>query len=173
MESQSESIQTEVILNGDAPVPIALVSGGPEAVIPPKTTEQKIARRDELKAKSTMLLAIPYEHILKFHRIKDAKTLWEAIKNSYFSGRCKSKVAEKSTISLEHSFLDHASNSQNVAFVSSESTSSTNEAVNIAHDVSAASLQGQVSASTYADDVMFSFFANQSNSPQLDNEDLE
>ncbi|GKB08153.1 ribonuclease H-like domain-containing protein, partial [Tanacetum coccineum] len=26
---------------------------------------------------------------------------------------------------------------------------------------------------TYADDVMFSFFANQSNSPQLDNEDLE
>ncbi|GJW49827.1 ribonuclease H-like domain-containing protein [Tanacetum coccineum] len=29
------------------------------------------------------------------------------------------------------------------------------------------------SASTYADDVMFFFFANQSNSPQLDNEDLE
>ncbi|GKB55965.1 retrovirus-related pol polyprotein from transposon TNT 1-94 [Tanacetum coccineum] len=32
---------------------------------------------------------------------------------------------------------------------------------------------GQASSSTYADDVMFSFFANQSNSPQLDNEDLE
>ncbi|GJT60166.1 ribonuclease H-like domain-containing protein [Tanacetum coccineum] len=66
-----------------------------------------------------------------------------------------------------------SSNSQNVAFVSSDNTSSTNEAVNTAHDVSAASLQGQVSASTYADDVMFSFFVNQSNSPQLDNEDLE
>nr|GFC23228.1 ribonuclease H-like domain-containing protein [Tanacetum cinerariifolium] len=36
-----------------------------------------------------------------------------------------------------------------------------------------ASLQGQAFASTYADDVMFSFFANQSNNPQLDNEDLE
>ncbi|GJU50407.1 ribonuclease H-like domain-containing protein [Tanacetum coccineum] len=35
------------------------------------------------------------------------------------------------------------------------------------------SSQGQASASSYADDVMFSFFANQSNSPQLDNEDLE
>ncbi|GJW05416.1 hypothetical protein Tco_1564272 [Tanacetum coccineum] len=46
-----------------------------------------------------------------------------------------------------------SSNSQNVAFVSSENTST--------------------SSSTYADDVMFSFFANQSNSPQLDNEDLE
>ncbi|GJS81916.1 hypothetical protein Tco_0748457 [Tanacetum coccineum] len=33
--------------------------------------------------------------------------------------------------------------------------------------------QGQASSSTYADDVMFSFFANQSNSLQLDNEDLE
>ncbi|GKG41956.1 hypothetical protein Tco_0473707, partial [Tanacetum coccineum] len=31
----------------------------------------------------------------------------------------------------------------------------------------------QASSSTYADDVMFSFFVNQSNSPQLDNEDLE
>ncbi|GJY63860.1 ribonuclease H-like domain-containing protein [Tanacetum coccineum] len=66
-----------------------------------------------------------------------------------------------------------SSNSQNVAFVSSDNTSSTNEAVNTAHDVSAASSQGQASSSTYADDVMFSFFANQSNSPQLDNEDLE
>ncbi|GJY94342.1 ribonuclease H-like domain-containing protein [Tanacetum coccineum] len=52
-------------------------------------------------------------------------------------------------------------------------TSSTNEAVNTAHDVPAARSKGQASSSTYADDVMFSFFVNQSNSPQLDNEDLE
>ncbi|GJY44296.1 hypothetical protein Tco_0432509, partial [Tanacetum coccineum] len=31
----------------------------------------------------------------------------------------------------------------------------------------------QASTASYVDDVMFSFFANQSNSPQLDNEDLE
>ncbi|GKF62826.1 hypothetical protein Tco_0182880, partial [Tanacetum coccineum] len=30
--------------------------------------------------KSTLLLAIPDEHLLMFHGIKDAKTLWEAIK---------------------------------------------------------------------------------------------
>nr|GEU48107.1 uncharacterized mitochondrial protein AtMg00810-like [Tanacetum cinerariifolium] len=64
-------------------------------------------------------------------------------------------------------------NSQNVAFVSSDNTSSTNEAVNTVHSVFAASSQGQASTSTYADDVMFSFFSNQSNSSQLDNEDLE
>ncbi|GJU84342.1 ribonuclease H-like domain-containing protein [Tanacetum coccineum] len=64
-------------------------------------------------------------------------------------------------------------NSQNVAFISSNDTSSTNEADNTAHDVPAARSKGQASSSTYADDVMFSFFVNQSNSPQLDNEDLE
>ncbi|GJW53317.1 ribonuclease H-like domain-containing protein [Tanacetum coccineum] len=66
-----------------------------------------------------------------------------------------------------------SSNSQNVAFVSSDDTRSTNEAVNTAHDVPVARLKGQASSSTYADDVMFSFFVNQSNSPQLDNKDLE
>ncbi|GJR17810.1 ribonuclease H-like domain-containing protein [Tanacetum coccineum] len=64
-------------------------------------------------------------------------------------------------------------NTQNVAFVSSDDTSSINEAVNTAHDVPAARSKGQASSSTYADDVMFSFFVNQSNSPHLDNEDLE
>ncbi|GJU20419.1 retrovirus-related pol polyprotein from transposon TNT 1-94 [Tanacetum coccineum] len=50
---------------------------------------------------------------------------------------------------------------------------STNETVNTAHSVSAASSKDQASTASYADDVMFSFFANQSNAPQLDNEDLE
>nr|GEU81946.1 ribonuclease H-like domain-containing protein [Tanacetum cinerariifolium] len=65
----------EVIVNGDAPTSIVSVSDGAEAIIPPKTTELKIARKNELKAKSTMLLAIPDEHLLKFHGIKDANTL--------------------------------------------------------------------------------------------------
>ncbi|GJU09447.1 hypothetical protein Tco_1131843 [Tanacetum coccineum] len=69
----------EVIVNGDAPT-IALASAGTEGPIPPKIAEQKLARKNDLKAKSTLLLAIPDEHILKFHGIKDAKTLWEVIK---------------------------------------------------------------------------------------------
>ncbi|GKC14035.1 hypothetical protein Tco_1010817 [Tanacetum coccineum] len=67
----------EVIMNGDAP---AIASASTEGPIPPKTVEQKLARKNELKAKSTLLLAIPDEHLLKFHGIKDVKTLWEAIK---------------------------------------------------------------------------------------------
>ncbi|GKC58108.1 ribonuclease H-like domain-containing protein [Tanacetum coccineum] len=68
-----------------------------------------------------------------------------------------------------------SSNSQNVAFLSTKDTSSSNE-VNTANGVSTASghnSQGQASSSSYTDDLMFSFFSNQSNSPQLDDEDLE
>ncbi|GJW11318.1 hypothetical protein Tco_1577145 [Tanacetum coccineum] len=69
----------EVIVNGDTPA-IASASVGTKGPIPPKTAEQKLARKNELKAKSTLLLVIPNEHLLKFNGIKDAKTLWEAIK---------------------------------------------------------------------------------------------
>ncbi|GKA60453.1 hypothetical protein Tco_0759860 [Tanacetum coccineum] len=50
---------------------------------------------------------------------------------------------------------------------------STNETVNTVYNVSAASFKDQDSTASYAHDVMVSFFANQSNAPQLDNEDLE
>ncbi|GJX22537.1 putative ribonuclease H-like domain-containing protein [Tanacetum coccineum] len=48
-----------------------------------------------------------------------------------------------------------------------------NKTVNTAHSVSAASSKDQASTASYADDIMFSFFSNPSNAPQLDNEDLE
>ncbi|GKA12551.1 ribonuclease H-like domain-containing protein [Tanacetum coccineum] len=83
----------EVIINGDAPT-IASASAGTKGPIPPKTAEQKLARKNELKAKSTLLLAIPDEHLLKFHRIKDAKTLWEEIK-ARFGGKKESKKMQK------------------------------------------------------------------------------
>ncbi|GJY03705.1 hypothetical protein Tco_0369645 [Tanacetum coccineum] len=58
-----------------------------------------------------------------------------------------------------------SSNSQNVAVVSSDNFSSTNEIVNTAHSVSTASSKDQASTASYADGVMFSFFANQFNAP--------
>ncbi|GJT43752.1 hypothetical protein Tco_0952467 [Tanacetum coccineum] len=50
----------DIIINGDAPA-IALAST--EGPIPPKTAKQKLARKNELKAKSTLLLAIPDDHL--------------------------------------------------------------------------------------------------------------
>ncbi|GJV23654.1 putative reverse transcriptase domain-containing protein [Tanacetum coccineum] len=90
----------EVIVNGDAPT-IASASAGTEGTIPPKTAEQKLARKNELKAKSTLLLAIPDEHLLKFHGIKDAKTLWEAIK-ARFGGNKESKKMQKTILKQQY-----------------------------------------------------------------------
>nr|GEW32978.1 hypothetical protein [Tanacetum cinerariifolium] len=70
----------EVIVNGDSVSSIE--SASTEGHIPPKTAKQKLARKNELKTKSTLMLAIPDEHLLKFHSCKDAKSLWEAIKKS-------------------------------------------------------------------------------------------
>ncbi|GJV66503.1 ribonuclease H-like domain-containing protein [Tanacetum coccineum] len=246
----------QVIMNGDEPVQTTKDENGVETEVPPKTAQALLQRQRERKAKSILLLAIPDEYQLRFHGIKDAKTLWAAIK-SRFGGNVESKKMQKNVLKQQfENFsvsdtegLDKAydrfqklisllevhgaavsnedanqkflralpsswnnvalimrnktgiddldiddlynnlkvfeadiksssgssSNSQNVAFLSAEDTNSINE-VNTANGVSTASghnSQGQASSSTYTDDLMFSFFANQSNSPQLDDEDLE
>ncbi|GKA21299.1 ribonuclease H-like domain-containing protein [Tanacetum coccineum] len=70
-----------------------------------------------------------------------------------------------------------STNTQNVAFVSSNNTSSTNGEVNTAHGVTTASTQATAVNSTTIDNlsdaVICAFFASQPNSPQLDNEDLQ
>ncbi|GKB20504.1 hypothetical protein Tco_0854427 [Tanacetum coccineum] len=172
------------------------------------------------------MLAIPAKHLLKFHAFKDAKSIWEAIKNR-FGGNKESKKMQKTI--LKQNYENFAASSQegldktydrfqklinqleingevisqedanlkllrslpsawnNIALImrnkSDLDTLSmddlynnlkvTNETVNTAHSVSAASSKDQASTASYADDVMFSFFSNQSNALQLDYEDLE
>ncbi|GKG55023.1 hypothetical protein Tco_0563010, partial [Tanacetum coccineum] len=50
-----------------------------------------------LKAKSTLMLDIPDEHLLKFHACKGEKSLWEAIKNR-FRGNKESKKMQKTIL---------------------------------------------------------------------------
>nr|GEV92758.1 putative ribonuclease H-like domain-containing protein [Tanacetum cinerariifolium] len=71
-----------------------------------------------------------------------------------------------------------ASNStQNIAFMSSNNTDSTKEPVSVVASVSAASAKILISAlpnvDTFSNAVIYSFFDSQSNSPQLDNDDLK
>nr|GEY94317.1 xylulose kinase-1 [Tanacetum cinerariifolium] len=91
----------EAIMNGNARAAIASVSSGAEATVPPKTTAEKIARMNKLKVKSTLLLAILDENLLKFHGIKDAKTLWEAIKTR-FRGNKESMKMQKTILKQQY-----------------------------------------------------------------------
>ncbi|GJX22158.1 putative ribonuclease H-like domain-containing protein [Tanacetum coccineum] len=83
----------EVILNGDSPLPTRTVDGV-ETSVPPTTAEQKLARKNELKARGTLLMALPNEHQLKFNTYKSAKTMMEAIEKS-FGGNKESKKVQK------------------------------------------------------------------------------
>nr|GEX68503.1 ribonuclease H-like domain-containing protein [Tanacetum cinerariifolium] len=66
---------------------------------------------------------------------------------------------------------------QNIVFVSSQNTDSTNESVSVVPSVFAASTKPQASilpnVDNLSDVVIYSFFASQSNSPQLENDDLK
>ncbi|GKF65124.1 hypothetical protein Tco_0191641 [Tanacetum coccineum] len=108
----------EVILNGDSPLPTRTVDGV-ETTVPSTTADQKLARKNELKARGTLLMALPNEHQLKFNTYKSAKSLMEAIEKrfrayqstrdswrNYFSRRFESEVIKKSAIRVEDSYPD-------------------------------------------------------------------
>nr|GEU94619.1 putative ribonuclease H-like domain-containing protein [Tanacetum cinerariifolium] len=72
----------EVIVNGDSPLPKKTIDGV-EQTYPPTTVEEKLARKNELKARGTLLMALLNEHQLKFNSYKNAKSLMEAIENRF------------------------------------------------------------------------------------------
>ncbi|GJR89781.1 ribonuclease H-like domain-containing protein [Tanacetum coccineum] len=194
------------IENGNAPIVTKTVDGK-ETIIPPTSVEEKAQRRAELKARSTLLMALPNEHQLKFNSYKDAKTLMHAIENRFGEDinqkflrslsqewtmhtivwRNKPKIE---TLSLDDLFNNlkayeseikgtssSTTNSHNVAFLSSSSTNSATRAVNIAQGINTASTQGATDSSTtvenLSDVVIYSSFASQPSTPQLDNKDLQ
>ncbi|GJS77420.1 ribonuclease H-like domain-containing protein [Tanacetum coccineum] len=244
--------KSEDLHNG--PVSVSTDTNGVIKVMPPKTAEEILARERERKERTILLMALPEDHLAKFHKMTNAKEMWEAIK-SRFGGNDESKKMQKyilkqqfegffvsnseglhkgydrfqsllsqleiygagvSTEDANQKFLRSllaawsqislimrtkpgvdslsfddlynnlrvfepdvkgstasSSSTQNVAFVS-ENASSTNE-VSTAYGASTSSGHNpqREGSSSYTDELMYSFFANQSSGPQLDHEDLE
>ncbi|GJW45947.1 hypothetical protein Tco_0077593 [Tanacetum coccineum] len=110
----------------------------------PTTAEEKQDRRGEMKARGTLLMALPNKDQLKFHSYKDAKLLMEAIEKEIETIILDDLYNNLKIYEPEISGSSSTSqNLQNVAFVSSNSTNSnnnisTNEADNTAYGVSAA-----------------------------------
>ncbi|GKD67341.1 hypothetical protein Tco_1309449 [Tanacetum coccineum] len=93
----------EIIENGNAPIVTKIVNGK-ETIIPPTSVEEKAQRRAELKARSTLLMALPNEHQLKFNSYKDAKTLMQAIENR-FGGATRALIPQPSIPQLDNEDL--------------------------------------------------------------------
>nr|GEY11463.1 ribonuclease H-like domain-containing protein [Tanacetum cinerariifolium] len=72
----------EAILNGDSPIPTRVIEGVVQPVAP-TTAEHRLVRKNELKARGTLLMALPNKHYLKLNIHKDAKTLMEAIEKRF------------------------------------------------------------------------------------------
>ncbi|GJT63740.1 ribonuclease H-like domain-containing protein [Tanacetum coccineum] len=219
----------DIIVNGDLeedPAPAGEQSGPPA----PKTAKQLTAKRNQERVKSILLLARPYEYLLKFHNVPDPKFLWAAIK-SRFRGNNESKKMQKNVLKHQFENFTTASNESlykaydrfqklisqlevHGALVSKEdinqkflrsvppswsqitlimrnkldidqvdiddlynnlrNTSSTNEVSTASGDFGVSTARGtsQVSSTPCANEVMRSFFTQQTTSPQLKNEDL-
>nr|GFC55108.1 ribonuclease H-like domain-containing protein [Tanacetum cinerariifolium] len=65
--------------------------------VAPTTAEQHLARKNKLKARGTLLLALPDKHQLKFNSHKDTKTLMQAIEKR-FGGNTKTKKVQKTIL---------------------------------------------------------------------------
>ncbi|GKA45506.1 reverse transcriptase domain-containing protein [Tanacetum coccineum] len=74
---------------------------GVEKTYPPITAEEKLARKNKLKARCTLLMALPNEHQLKFNTFKCAKTLMEAIEKR-FGGNKESKKTQKTILKQQY-----------------------------------------------------------------------
>nr|GEZ35324.1 ribonuclease H-like domain, reverse transcriptase, RNA-dependent DNA polymerase [Tanacetum cinerariifolium] len=204
----------EVILNCDSPIPTRVIDRVVQPVAP-TTTEQRLAKKNELKARGTLLMSFLDKNQLKFNIHKDAKTLMEAIKKRFDGNKeTKKKLISQLEIlreslsqkdinlkflkslptewrthtliwrnktDLKDQSLDYLFNSlkiyeaevrsssssspttQNIAFVSSQNTNSTNESVNAVASVFAASTKVSVfdlpNVITLSDVVIHSFFA--------------
>nr|GEU34016.1 uncharacterized mitochondrial protein AtMg00810-like [Tanacetum cinerariifolium] len=145
----------EVILNGDSPAPTWVIEGVVQPVAP-TTVEQRLDRKNELKARSTLLMALPNKHQLKFNIHKDAKTLMEAIEKDLEEQSLDALFNSLKIYEAEVKSSSSASTSiQNIAFVSSQTIDSTNDPVSAIASVSSASAKILVSALPNVDTLSF------------------
>ncbi|GJW17017.1 hypothetical protein Tco_0024453 [Tanacetum coccineum] len=92
----------EIIENDNSFILVAQTTtyadGTSTSTIPgPLTAEERILKRNDVKARSILLMAIPNEHQLTFNQYKDAKTLFEAIQ-SRFGGNDATKKTQKTLL---------------------------------------------------------------------------
>nr|GEV80624.1 ribonuclease H-like domain-containing protein [Tanacetum cinerariifolium] len=152
----------EVILNGDSPTLTRVVNGVVQA-ISPTTAEQKLAKKNELKAKGTLLMALPDKHQLKFNIHKDSKSLMEAIEKRFGSNKETKKVQKTLLKQQYEKFSGSSSKSLDQIHDRLQKLISQLEIlVSVVPSVSAASTKVLVSAlpnvDNLSDDVIYSFF---------------
>ncbi|GJS24721.1 ribonuclease H-like domain-containing protein [Tanacetum coccineum] len=171
----------------------------------PVTAEEKTNKKNDVKARSLLLMALPNEHQLTFSQYTDAKTMFAAIETRFGGSRRflppewnthvvvwmnKPEIETMSIDDLYNNFkiveqkvkksVGASSGTQNLAFMTAPSTSSTND-VNTAkpaYEVSTVSpnvntASSQVSTASFSDNVVYAFMVENPNGSNLLQQDLE
>ncbi|GKB64281.1 ribonuclease H-like domain-containing protein [Tanacetum coccineum] len=100
MEHYLEYIDNDVwkvIQNGNSKKRISTGKDGVVRVLPPVSAIEIHVIEKERKARTMLLMAIPKEHLRRFHEIDDAKEIWEAIRTR-FGGNVNSKKIQKAVL---------------------------------------------------------------------------
>ncbi|GJX14803.1 putative ribonuclease H-like domain-containing protein [Tanacetum coccineum] len=92
----------EVIENGNSwvPIPVTATETGPSTGLKmtvPSTAEEKICKKNDVKARSLLLMALPNEHQLTFDQYVDAQSMFAAIK-ARFGGNEATKKTQKALL---------------------------------------------------------------------------
>nr|GEV62983.1 hypothetical protein [Tanacetum cinerariifolium] len=165
----------EVILYGDSPAPTRVVDGVLQPVAPTTANKDSMTLMEAIEKRFgdinlKFLRSLPFEwrtHTLIWRNKIDLEEqslddLFKSLK--IYEAEVKSSSSASTT-------------TQNIAFVSSSNSDSTNEPVSAAASISAVSAKIPVSPLPNVDSlsnaVIYLFFASQSNSLQLDNDDLK
>ncbi|GJR80368.1 RNA-directed DNA polymerase, eukaryota [Tanacetum coccineum] len=199
---QQQQQQQKVIQNGNSKKRISTRKDGVVRILPPVSVAEIHAIEKERKARTILLMEIPKEHLRRFHRMDDAKEIWEAIRTKF--GELEAHGAEVSIEDANHKFLrslppvwsnlaitmrtkpdvdtlsiDDLYN--NLRVFEQELTSTSNSSAS-AHNVAfvftqqvhylQVKFEREVPAG-FADEVIYSLFAKQSEDMDLLHEDLE
>ncbi|GKE33516.1 hypothetical protein Tco_1452838, partial [Tanacetum coccineum] len=135
----------------------------PTLKLVPITAKEKTSKKNDVKARSLLLIALPNEHQLTFSQYSDAKTMFAAIETRFGGSRiflppeCNTHVvvwmnkAGIETMSIDDlynnfkiveqdvkKYVGASSGAQNLAFMTAPSTSNTNDVntTNPAYEVS-------------------------------------
>ncbi|GJU00546.1 putative ribonuclease H-like domain-containing protein [Tanacetum coccineum] len=96
----------EVIENGNSwvPIPVTATETGPSTGLKmtvPSTAEEKICKKNDVKARSLLLMALPNEHQLTFDQYVDAQSMFAAIK-ARFGGNEATKKTQKALLKQQY-----------------------------------------------------------------------
>ncbi|GJW92469.1 hypothetical protein Tco_0170022 [Tanacetum coccineum] len=191
MELENTQNNDLVIENGNSWVPIPVTTPSETGtstatkMTMPSTTEEKTCKKNDVKARSLLLMALPNEHQLTFDqlqrlvsRLDTHVVVWMnkldfdtmGLDDLYNNFKIVEQKVKKSASA--------SNDDKNLAFLTTSGASSTNNINTVNPEVSTATTKvktasTEISTATFSDATIYAFLSTQPKGSQLVHEDLE